>query len=434
VTGQRLPGFITIEPRQKELNDLCEKYWGDKDKSFTVSGNSPPGSEDIAPSGKSFLSDDEVIEHATKANDKEKFLRLWNNEIGPYPSKEYPSKSEADFALCSILAFWTNRDPVVIDQLYRKSKLFTGKWDELRGSQTYGSITIKKAIEGNKDVFTPGNESITKKFRLWLGEAYGTFTIKQIYEDLYIKNQKDRNLIRKNLTREVEKGTLERGQITGVYRKVERETDQIEILDKNPEPLMIHIPGGVEEYVEIYPANIIVNAGSPNAGKTAFDLNFAYENRDRFEVIYWSSEMGSEEITLRTSKFEYPRDEWRKINFQKRTHDFHQIVDPNAVNIIDYLEVIEGEFYKIGDDIRKIYEKLDRGIALISLQMDTGQKYAWGGQKTLDKARLYITLDKGKMTLVKAKNLTGSRKVVTGLSRAYRLTDNGSRFEWEKWI
>ena len=32
--------------------------------------------------------------------------------------------------------------------------------------------------------------------------------------------------------------------------------------------------------------------------------------------------------------------------------------------MIDYLEPIEGELYKLGDDIRKIFEKLDGGIRI----------------------------------------------------------------------
>lgn len=279
------------------------------------------------------------------------------------------------------------------------------------------------------------NVKLTESLRIWLNESYGTFTIDQVYRDLCVTDLKGKNLIRVNLHRAVEKGVIERGQVTGSYRKIDHEADQIEILDEIPEPLAIYFPGGIEEFVQIYPHNILINAGSTNAGKTAFNLNFAYENRDKFKVIYWSSEMGSEELTIRISKFGYPIAEWRKIKFFERTYDFHQVINPNAINIIDYLEVMEGEFFKVGDSIRKIFEKLDKGIALISLQMDTGKKCAWGGQKTMDKARLYITLDQGKMTIVKAKNQMESGGIASGLSRAFRLIDNGSRFVWaKKWV
>ncbi len=65
----------------------------------------------------------------------------------------YSSQSEADLALCSILAFWTGKDSEWIDRLFRKSGLMRGKWDEYRGDQTYGQLTIAKAIADTKDVW-----------------------------------------------------------------------------------------------------------------------------------------------------------------------------------------------------------------------------------------------------------------------------------------
>jgi hypothetical protein len=50
----------------------------------------------------------------------------------------YPSPSEADLALVSLLAFWTGGDAVRIDALFRSSALMRGKWDAPRGTQTYG--------------------------------------------------------------------------------------------------------------------------------------------------------------------------------------------------------------------------------------------------------------------------------------------------------
>ena len=52
----------------------------------------------------------------------------------------------------------------------------------------------------------------------------------------------------------------------------------------------------------------------------------------------------------------------------------------------------------------KIFEKLQGGIALVFIQMNKGQQFGWGGQKTVDKARLYFTLDDNKVTIIKGKN------------------------------
>lgn len=99
---------------------------------------------------KSYLSDDSVIQKAMASRQGEKFNKLWNGDIS-----DYPSHSESDLALTSILAFYCNGDKVQIDRLYRNSKLFRNKWDELRGNKTYGKMTIDTALNGIKEFYSP---------------------------------------------------------------------------------------------------------------------------------------------------------------------------------------------------------------------------------------------------------------------------------------
>jgi len=88
------------------------------------------------------INDDAVlIDRARRAANGAKFDTLW---AGDWTA--YPSQSEADGALCTILAFWTDRDPARIDRLFRRSGLMRPKWDEQRGAQTYGERTIAKAM------------------------------------------------------------------------------------------------------------------------------------------------------------------------------------------------------------------------------------------------------------------------------------------------
>ena len=68
---------------------------------------------------------------------------------------EFGSHSEADLALCSLLAFWCNRDAVQIDRIFRSSGLMREKWDERHGAQTYGQMTISEAVEGCTAVYNP---------------------------------------------------------------------------------------------------------------------------------------------------------------------------------------------------------------------------------------------------------------------------------------
>ena len=73
---------------------------------------------------------------------------------------DYPSQSEADMALCCHLAYWTNNDASRMDSLFRASRLFRPKWDEVHygGTETYGQHTINEAIR-RTPTYIPHSES-----------------------------------------------------------------------------------------------------------------------------------------------------------------------------------------------------------------------------------------------------------------------------------
>ena len=71
-----------------------------------------------------------------------------SDAFGAVIFNDYPSQSEADLALCRLLAFYTNCDAGEIDRLFRQSGLYRPKWDEphFAGGKTYGQATIEKAV------------------------------------------------------------------------------------------------------------------------------------------------------------------------------------------------------------------------------------------------------------------------------------------------
>lgn len=87
--------------------------------------------------------DDWIIEHARdRQGNSNKFPALFSGDWG-----EYGSQSEADLALCKILAFWTNNDPEAIDRIFRRSGLYRAKWER----KDYSRRTIGKAIAENEE-------------------------------------------------------------------------------------------------------------------------------------------------------------------------------------------------------------------------------------------------------------------------------------------
>ena len=99
------------------------------------------------------MPDDEILRLAQSSKDGKAFSKLWSGEW----NNKYKSQSEADFALCRKLAFWTGRNEAQIDCLFRKSGLFREKWDVRHNAtgQTYGEQTVANACAMTDSVYSP---------------------------------------------------------------------------------------------------------------------------------------------------------------------------------------------------------------------------------------------------------------------------------------
>lgn len=90
------------------------------------------------------ISDAGIIGEAKNAKNGAKFERLWSGSTAGYESQ-----SEAELALCCLLAFWTSNDTERMDRLFRESGLYREKWDEVHyaDGSTYGEKTIANAVQ-----------------------------------------------------------------------------------------------------------------------------------------------------------------------------------------------------------------------------------------------------------------------------------------------
>jgi primase-polymerase (primpol)-like protein len=91
--------------------------------------------------------DDEGVIRAAMAcpENGAKFTRLWKGDTSDYDGDD----SRADLGCCNYLRFWTGKDRVQVERLFRRSGLMRPKWDERRGQKTYGQMTIAKAMQGD---------------------------------------------------------------------------------------------------------------------------------------------------------------------------------------------------------------------------------------------------------------------------------------------
>lgn len=144
----------TIEYRQKELDYICDKYLN-SGKLQQDKDNAPQHAPQVEDMLDVVLDDDEVVKLAGESKNGSKFLNLMKGDI-----TGYESQSDADLALCSILAFWTGKSPALIDKIFRNSGLYRDKWNEKHSGEglTYGQLTIRQAINNCVDVYTPKSD------------------------------------------------------------------------------------------------------------------------------------------------------------------------------------------------------------------------------------------------------------------------------------
>jgi primase-polymerase (primpol)-like protein len=93
------------------------------------------------------MRDETLLRRALKARNGSKLARLWRGD-----TRGYGSPSEADMALCGILAFWT-QDAEQLDRLFRRSGLYRAKWEDRHyaNGQSYGDKIIEKVLAKRQD-------------------------------------------------------------------------------------------------------------------------------------------------------------------------------------------------------------------------------------------------------------------------------------------
>lgn len=87
----------------------------------------------------------DVVGNLLRQGNADKFRKLYQD--GDF--SDYGSQSEADCALCAMIAFRTGPDPDMIDRVFRASALMREKWER----EDYREATIQKGIEACNGTF-----------------------------------------------------------------------------------------------------------------------------------------------------------------------------------------------------------------------------------------------------------------------------------------
>jgi len=265
---------------------------------------------------------------------------------------------------------------------------------------------VELKISSAIDRVSRKTRNISEEVKDWSLLNEGVFLLKDCYNELKLVKSEDQLTARVVLSKLVKDGSIEKhGNMRGQYRSKTTDAPEIDIFSATLDEYDIKFPMGIHEWVKIHKSNIVLIAGESNAGKTALCLNVAKLNPNK-KVNYLSSEMqDGTELRIRLDAFNEPLEKWKDVKFRFRTDNFPDMIDPNGLNIVDYLdEGSDGEAYKMTRRIKDISEKLQDGIAVVCIQKSSQKQFGFGGEGTKNAARLYLTItQQNRITIEKGK-------------------------------
>ena len=275
--------------------------------------------------------------------------------------------------------------------------------------------------------------SLTAAIDEYIANSTGWFTNADIDRELCLTDRRDKKRRSEILIYRTRSNKLRRDpRRADRWQVVQVELDFVDLDAADEKPFGLRLPLDLDTMVSIPPQSIIVLAGSTNSGKTALALNTILANLGGpHQLLYLMSEMGNTEYKQRVTAFGNDLSRWKSVKAAPLSSGFNAAIstyNPDGLTVVDFLEEVEGEYYKIASDIRGIYDALGNGVALVVLQKATTAAWGRGGQATAEKARLYLSLDvlthRPRSTccalkIIKAKSYTGENP--NGKERHFRI-------------
>lgn len=316
------------------------------------------------------------------------------------------------------------------EEVYQVLEIAMMGWGE-----TPDSKWLWAKIESAEKRLKSKERNLTQEVRDLIDITVGHFRAGEIYRLIPNISPEDRAKIRVILSRLVTERILERvGKEDGLFRRIENDEQLIDVRKRSSGEVKLVMPFHLEDKVKILPKNIITVGGTPDGGKTAFLLNVTSMNRNTQNIFYFISEMGLDEYQSRIDPIGIDREEWHsKITTIERSSNFQDVIRPDGLNIIDFLELSGDDYLKVGEHIRRIWEKLTTGICFIAIQKRYGTDLPQGGIGAIEKARLALSFDRGIVKIVKAKNWRDGRSNPNGLEMEFKLVDGWRFIESGPW-
>jgi len=166
----------------------------------------------------------------------------------------------------------------------------------------------------------------------------------------------------------------------------------------------LRLPMGLHSYCYIFEPALILVSGLWNQGKTAFQINVVNQNIESYQnnIFFFVSE-AAELLKMRFGNLSTPIPNPRPFKIYRRMGNFADVIVPDGLNVIDYLRTDMEKPSVVANELNTIYNKLNKGIAVVAMQKPPGRGMAYGGDPTAWEPTLYISIDKGYLKFEKIK-------------------------------
>ena len=241
----------------------------------------------------------DIVCDLRKQKNGDKFIRLYDK--GDF--SEYGSQSEADAALCALIAFRTGADPDAIDEVFRSSALYRSKWER----DDYRENTINAGISACNGVFHRSKMEHPDfiKFNEQTGEPYVSVPLLAKYVREHLQYILVRDNGKQGLLKYVYEGGCYRlyadNMLLGIIKKYIADYDEELVKMSKVNEVLLHITTDLT-YVSQDALNAdedIINFQNGILKITATDTELIPHSADILSTIQLPCEWSNEDILVK---------------------------------------------------------------------------------------------------------------------------------------
>ena len=241
----------------------------------------------------------DIVCDLRKQKNGDKFIRLYDK--GDF--SEYGSQSEADAALCALIAFRTGADPDAIDEVFRSSALYRSKWER----DDYRENTINAGISACNGVFHGSKMEHPDfiKFNEQTGEPYVSVPLLAKYVREHLQYILVRDNGKQGLLKYVYEGGCYRlyadNMLLGIIKKYIADYDEELVKMSKVNEVLLHITTDLT-YVSQDALNAdedIINFQNGILKITATDTELIPHSADILSTIQLPCEWSNEDILVK---------------------------------------------------------------------------------------------------------------------------------------